>query len=114
MFAQRRNRLTTHFSERIPVFKHFISVHCVGKNAEFLYVTEDSTCTSQLTCFVRYVLGSHRKVVLLLNLCLHRTTLKQAATASAHASVWIRPAVSMHVLKTVWILSNVVGQIVRM
>jgi len=25
-FAQRRNRLTTHFSERIPVFKRRISV----------------------------------------------------------------------------------------
>jgi len=27
MFAQRRNRLTTHFSERIPVVKRRISVH---------------------------------------------------------------------------------------
>ena len=27
-FAQRRNRLTTHFSERIPVVKRSISVFC--------------------------------------------------------------------------------------
>jgi len=27
-FAQRRNRLTTHFSERIPVVKRPISVQC--------------------------------------------------------------------------------------
>jgi len=48
-FAQRRNRLTTHFSEHIPVVKRFISVitvHCetqakhkytlCGENAEFI------------------------------------------------------------------------------
>jgi len=29
MFAQRRNRLTTHFSERIPVVKRRITVHCI-------------------------------------------------------------------------------------
>jgi len=28
-FAQRRNRLTTHFSERIPVVKRRMIVHCV-------------------------------------------------------------------------------------
>jgi len=30
MFAKRRNRLTTHFSERIPVVKRRISVHAFG------------------------------------------------------------------------------------
>jgi len=32
-FAQRRNRLTTHFLERIPVVKRRIHVYKTGKNA---------------------------------------------------------------------------------
>jgi len=42
-FAQRQNRLTTHFSERIPVVKRRISV-CM-KHGEGTLVNPFSACT---------------------------------------------------------------------
>jgi len=37
-FAQRRNRLTTHFSERIPVVKRRMSVICSMVESDLKYL----------------------------------------------------------------------------
>jgi len=41
-FAQRRNRLTTHFSEYIPLVKRRMTVHCVTDN-ESNHIASTST-----------------------------------------------------------------------
>jgi len=47
-FAQRRNRLTTHFSERIPVYKY--TMMCQSNTTNFYYVYY---CI-RATCFYSY------------------------------------------------------------